>query len=206
MNFRRLNVVLAVALVAVWAVTLMTRQDRTRRSRSFMPEMAYSVTHEAQAESRFWPDGAPPPPPAGSIPRGHAGLGYRPTKEDAQRAGRELANPFPKDLPTLERGARVFANYCFPCHGPTGLGDGPVTKAGVPAPPSLLGESARRMADGRIFHIITFGQGNMPGHAAQIPREDRWKAALHVREIQRAADADAAAAAKAAAEAKREPK
>ncbi len=98
-----------------------------------------------------------------------------------------MKNPFAADGTALARGAAVFANYCALCHGGTGLGDGPVTKSGFPAPPSLLGDSARRMPDGRIFHIITFGQGNMPGHAAQIPREDRWKAALHVRELQKAA-------------------
>lgn len=193
MTSRGINLVLTLVLVLVWGLTLATRQDRSRRSRSFMPEMAFSLTHEAQGESRWWPGGAPPPPPEGTIPRGHPPLRYRATKEDAQRAGRELRSPFAKDEAARTRGARVFANYCFPCHGPAGLGDGPVTKAGVPAPPSLLGDSARKMADGRVFHIITYGQGNMPGHGAQIPREDRWKATLHIRELQRAAGVEAAA-------------
>ncbi len=199
------NALLAAALVAAWTFTLAVREDRTRRNRSFMPEMSYSLTLEAQGENAApfasgerprSEDGGPMAaasrggallPPEGSIPRGHPPLAYRVGKEEAERAGRELKNPFNAAAPALERGAAVFSNYCVVCHGGTGLGDGPVTKSGFPAPPSLLGDSARRMADGRIFHIITFGQGNMPGHAAQIPREDRWKAALHVRTLQQPA-------------------
>lgn len=183
MSQGRLNALLAAALAAIWGLTWATREDPGRRSHTFMPEMARSLTHEAQAEAA-WAGGLPPGPPEGSIPRGHPPLPYRAGKEDAERAGRELKNPFAADEPSLARGAKVFGNYCAVCHGAGGAGDGTVTKAGVPAPPSLFGDSARRMGDGRIFHVITYGQGNMPAHAAQIFREDRWKAVLHVRRLQ----------------------
>ena len=32
-----------------------------------------------------------------------------------------------------------------------------------------------------MFQILTNGQNSMPSYAAQISREDRWKAILHVR-------------------------
>lgn len=202
----RLNAVLAAVLAAVWALIWLIRPDAGRRSHAFMPEMSASLTHEAQAPSPFWSEGLPPSAPAGTIPRGHPPLGYGPGKEEAERAGRELRNPVAADPAALDRGARVFATYCAVCHGPTGLGDGPVTKAGVPAPPSLYGDSARRMADGRMFHVVTFGQGNMPAHASQVPRPDRWKAVLYVRRLQREADEAARrAAAERAASARKPP-
>jgi len=34
---------------------------------------------------------------------------------------------------------------------------------------------------------VTYGQGNMPGHASQIEPEDRWKVALWVRHLQQEA-------------------
>jgi mono/diheme cytochrome c family protein len=37
------------------------------------------------------------------------------------------------------------------------------------------------MKDGQLFHIITFGQGNMPSYAAQVDRDDRWKVVRFVR-------------------------
>ena len=44
------NALLAAALVAAWTFTLAVREDRTRRNRSFMPEMSYSLTLEARAK------------------------------------------------------------------------------------------------------------------------------------------------------------
>jgi hypothetical protein len=35
--------------------------------------------------------------------------------------------------------------------------------------------------------VITYGLRNMPSHAAQLTREDRWKVILHVRSLQKAA-------------------
>ena len=59
-----------------------------------------------------------------------------------------------------------------------------MAKLGVPPPPSLLGESALQMADGRMYHIITFGQGNMAAYAAQVERDDRWRVISYVRQLQ----------------------
>jgi hypothetical protein len=42
-----------------------------------------------------------------------------------------------------------------------------------------------------MFHIITYGKGNMPPHAAQISREDRWKVILHIRSLQAESEATA---------------
>jgi mono/diheme cytochrome c family protein len=64
-----------------------------------------------------------------------------------------------------------------------------VTKQGVPPPPSLLAERALRMADGQMYHIITFGQGNMAAYASQVEREDRWRVINYVRELQKEATA-----------------
>ena len=80
----------------------------------------------------------------------------------------------------------VFANFCQVCHGHTGFGNTPVTQRGFPQPTSLMGERTLVMKDGQMFHVLTFGQGNMPAHAAQLSRADRWSAILHVRLLQRA--------------------
>jgi len=78
------------------------------------------------------------------------------------------------------------------CHGPEAKGDGPVLQLvmqhGIPLPPaSLVAVKPVPLKDGEMFHIITFGQRNMPAHAAQLTREDRWKVILHVRALQQKA-------------------
>jgi hypothetical protein len=60
---------------------------------------------------------------------------------------------------------------------------------GIPLPASLLADKAVQERDGELFYIVTFGQRNMPSHAAQLTREDRWKVILYVRSLQKAAGA-----------------
>ncbi len=68
-----------------------------------------------------------------------------------------------------------------------------VAKRGFPPPPSLVLEHAIKMKDGQMFHVATLGQGNMPGHAAQISRDDRWHVINHIRTLQADAQRKSAA-------------
>ena len=52
-------------------------------------------------------------------------------------------------------------------------------------PPSLHALRATQMPDGELFHVLTYGQGNMPAYAAQMTRDERWMVLLHVRDLQR---------------------
>jgi mono/diheme cytochrome c family protein len=124
-------------------------------------------------------------PPLGTIIRGQMPLHYQPTLQDAIRAGQELQNPFCfDDTDRLERGTSIFTNYCQVCHGPLGLGNGPITRGGFPPPSSLLAERAVQMKDGQMFHVLTYGQGNMPAFNGPLSSDDRWSVILHIRMLQ----------------------
>lgn len=159
--------------------------DRTQRNYEVFRDMADSVPYDAFAPNPCFADGKTlQVPVAGTVPRGLAPLRFAATPEDAKRAGVELANPFAADpAGTLERGRKVFAVYCAICHGATGQGDGPVTRRGVPPPPPLTSEKVRAAPDGQLFHIVTFGQGNMASYASQIERDDRWRVIRYVRTL-----------------------
>lgn len=175
--------ILTIALLAGISVSL--GRDFERPNVRFLPEMVRSVPYDAFDASPVFEDGMTLRPPApGTIARGHMPLGFGPGEEEALRAGRELTNPLATTTEALERGGRVYRAFCQVCHGEGGAGDGPVTTRGFPPPPSLLADNARGMADGRLFHVVSFGQGNMPAYAAQIAPEDRWKVVLHVRSLQ----------------------
>lgn len=228
------NVALAVVFALVLGLNLLLTPDPTERNFELLPDMVESVAYDSFAPNPVFADGKTlQRPPAGTIPVGAMPLHYGATPAEADRAGRELANPFapPDPAPSaapaaagaspeaklrveaaraaetayrqdLTRGEAVFATFCQVCHGDSGLGDGPVAKRGFPAPPSLVAQHALDMPDGKIFHLVTYGGTNMPSYAAQVPRADRWKAILYVRELQRrglAAARQAAAAAAAAA-------
>lgn len=183
-----LVVVLLLLIAGHWAVP----SNQTQRNFRFLPGMVDSVAYEAQARApRF--DGefvVDLRPPEGSVARGHEPLPYGSGAEGAALAATDLVSPLsPDDAAATARGAFVFSTFCVTCHGPQGLGDGPASKQGVPPPPSLLGEQALSMSDGRMYHIITFGQGNMAAYASQVERDDRWRVIRYVRQLQQQAAA-----------------
>ncbi len=183
------NVVLLLAVIALLAANWVFHADTSRPNYEFLPQMAHSARYNAFAANPEFPSGATlQPSPAGTIARGYMPLHYDATPESATRAGVELKSPI--DLSSQQarqRGATVFSNYCAVCHGPTGTGNGPVTRRGVPPPPSLLVEHALGLKDGQIFHILTFGQNNMPSYASQLSRRDRWSVIAYVRSFQASA-------------------
>ena len=181
------NSLLLVIVAALLSANWLLRADPSTRNIDIFPNMAKSVPYDAFAANPNFADGMTlRRPVAGTVVRGMMPLHYAATPADAQRAGVELKNPFAAtDANALARGAAIYATYCEICHGPLGKGDGTVAQRGFPAPPSLLAPKAMNLADGQIFHIMTFGQNNMPSYASQIDREDRWKVILHVRTLQR---------------------
>lgn len=158
--------------------------DPTQRNWEFVPEMVDSVPYDSYAENPVTRDGktlqAPPP---GTIARGVTPFHFGPGNAEAERAGRDLTNPLPKDAANLARGDKVFHSICTPCHGSGGQGDGPIIPR-FPSPPSLTATHARQLPDGRIFHIISRGQGLMPSHAAQVAPLDRWRVVQFIRSLQ----------------------
>jgi mono/diheme cytochrome c family protein len=180
------NVLLLGVLLALVSLEWSVRTDATRPNVEVFPDMVHAVPAETFAANSVLPGGrTSQPPPEGSIARGIRPLPFAATPEGAVRAGEILVNPLaPDDAEAARRGSDVFATFCRSCHGDAGLGDGPVTRRGVPPPPSLLAERARGLKDGQIFHIVTYGQANMAPLAAHLTREDRWKVVLHVRALQ----------------------
>ncbi len=187
------NVFLFLAVLCLIAANVVLRPNHTNLNYEFLPQMAHSPRYNAYAPNSTFRDGKTlQVPPSGTIARGYMPLHYAATTQDALRAGQELRSPI--DLGSQqarERGSSVFANYCVVCHGSGGLGNGTVTQRGFPPPPSLLAMHALEMKDGQMFHVLTFGQNNMPSYAGQLSRADRWSAIAYVRALQAAARPEA---------------
>ncbi len=187
MTIKTINIVLFLVFIVLVGMIVLVRRDYTTRNVELLPGMVTSVAYQPQSPNTNWPDGKTLQPPVrGAVIRGFEPFPYRATPSDALRAGLELRSPLdPKDSTAdLARGAFVFGNMCKPCHGPTGAGDGPVPQHGFPPPPSFNSETAVKMKDGQMVHIITVGQRNMPGLAAQVTRLDRWRVTKYVRSLQ----------------------
>ncbi|PKN95346.1 MAG: hypothetical protein CVU44_01305 [Chloroflexi bacterium HGW-Chloroflexi-6] len=92
---------------------------------------------------------------------------------------------FPASAPDVANGAALFAEKCAPCHGPTGMGDGPqASMLSVNVPVLAQPEIARRAAPARWFTIVT--QGNianfMPGFAS-LSDQERWDVVAYAQSL-----------------------
>jgi mono/diheme cytochrome c family protein len=94
-----------------------------------------------------------------------------------------LRNPAARTAESLERGSELYQIYCYPCHGTTGQGDGPITAKFIP-PPSLTAQQARRLSDGQLHSLIRYGRGIMPPYGDKIRGLDRWHLVNHLRVLQ----------------------
>lgn len=126
-------------------------------------------------------------PPANTAPRGFNPYKYRNKPLDAEA---NLVNPLAGDFSPqiIELGKAKYDIYCGICHGPTGHGDGSIAPKMLVQPKNLVEEkaNARTYKDGRIFHVITDGQGLMGSYDTQITDEKaRWAVVNYVRTLQR---------------------
>jgi mono/diheme cytochrome c family protein len=180
------NTILFIIVIALFSLHWVLRSDPSRRNIEVMPDMAQSPAYASFGANQNFRDGMTLRGPVPrTVVRGRMPLHYVATPADALRAGRELRSPFaPNDAKVLARGKFVFETYCMTCHGVHGTGDGTVAQRGYPTPASLLAPRAVQMADGQLFHVLTYGQNNMPSYAAQVGREDRWRVIAYVRSLQ----------------------
>lgn len=190
------NLALVIAIGLLVLVNVATPADPGLKNWEVLTEMVHSRAYESQsANPHVTGRQTLLRPVPGTVVRGFLPMHYSNTPGDAKRAGYELANPLKPSVKNIARGTAVYQNFCEVCHG-GGLGNGPVSKFGVPPPPSLFAKNALAMPDGELFHIISYGGKNMPGYAARVDRNDRWRAILYVRSMQVAMKAAAAAEAK----------
>lgn len=128
---------------------------------------------------------APRPLPEGAVPVSSA-----PTY-GLLEADTALSNPLRATSDNVSRGRELFGQFCTPCHGVSGTGDGPVIMSeerplGIPPTPALdlHSDRAKGYSDGYVWGMIAEGRGLMPSYR-RIPADERWNLVLYVRHLQR---------------------
>jgi mono/diheme cytochrome c family protein len=174
-----------ISLFIVSVLVFSCSQDPNEKGIEVFPDMVYPVAYQAFSENSLTPNGETMlKAPKGSISRGYVPFHYGEGEAEAERAGVELKNPIASDAKSIERGKFLYTNTCQVCHGDTGKGDGPIIPK-FPNPPSFTSRALADYPDGRMYHIITMGFGDMPSHSAQLNDTDRWHVVNYIRELQK---------------------
>jgi mono/diheme cytochrome c family protein len=93
-----------------------------------------------------------------------------------------IPNPTPAGDSSLANGRKYYQINCAVCHGDRAMGDGPVTKYGMPGI-NLATDMTKGRSDGYIFGIIRNGRGLMPPYN-RIEEMDRWDVVNYLRALQ----------------------
>jgi mono/diheme cytochrome c family protein len=97
-----------------------------------------------------------------------------------------VKNPVSPTPNSINRGRQAFMKACRHCHGPKGLGDGPLAPKN-PSPENLTdAEWKYGSTDGEIFAIIANGVGGdseMKGVRSEMTATDMWSIVNFLRSI-----------------------
>lgn len=101
---------------------------------------------------------------------------YRPPTP-AEEQPVELKTVFPIVPPDPAQGEAIYVEKCLPCHGETGMGDGPQA-ANLPNPAAPLGDPALARASRPVdwYQVVTVGnlERFMPGFTQSLNDRQRW--------------------------------
>ena len=229
MNLNRINIILAILLFLSVGVVVSSRVDYSQPNWEFLPEMKRSPASDAYAANPNFPNGRTlQAPVAGTIARGELPLYFEPV-EGEDVPGQELSNPYKFEIESeqqtdqnkeeskaatesrqrfqasIDRGTKIFHVFCSSCHGPSGAGDGLVSKRSTLRPQSITTGKTVQMQDGQLFYILTKGIRTMPSMSSQLSREDRWDVINFLRSLQEEAAKNTSQAATDSANTEQEP-
>jgi mono/diheme cytochrome c family protein len=95
---------------------------------------------------------------------------------------------------------RIYLINCGICHGTKLDGNGPLWKGGdgpyTAAPRNLISDPlTMNMAEGTMFHSITYGKNLMGGYGSQLSSKQRWEIVAYIKQKQKEAGGAATATA-----------
>lgn len=177
---------------------------RRNPGRVYMPDMAYSRAYETYASTENLKAKGinyTAMPVNGTMARGEMLFTYPYTNDSAGYVNSSnVKNPLNPDSIDMVEAERKYLIYCGVCHGAKLDGNGPLWKDGAgpfpAAPKSFMADDMKKMAEGTMYHSVTYGKNTMGSYASQLNVHDRWGVIAYIKKKQGggAATADSAKA------------
>jgi len=180
------------------AIAFVSCDSKREPGKVYMPDMGYSRGYETYAErdsSKFTMSAEEKGgskifynavPAAGTIKRGELMPYTLPNDSNGYKMSAAVPNPI-ADMTEAEmkEAGRLFNINCAICHGEKGAGNGPISTSGkIGGIANLTLDTYVKMADGTMFHSLTYGKNNMGSYASQLSRQQRWMIIKYIRTLQ----------------------
>ncbi|MGZ3794637.1 MAG: c-type cytochrome [Bdellovibrio sp.] len=128
-------------------------------------------------------------PPEHTVPVGFKPYRYGVDAEASSKNPNPLAGKM--DDETLITGQKYFETNCAICHGSKGEGavaaNTSVSQTMALKPPPIVSDKVKAWTDGRLYHVLTMGQGVMGPYASHIPQKYRWQVVNYIRFLEKQA-------------------
>lgn len=155
---------------------------------TYMPDMGYSRAYEAYAPNDLKSEGINyvPYPVEGTIRRNDLFPYTLPNDTNGYKMSAEVKDPLPPlDSSGLNEAQRLFNINCAICHGVNLDAQGPLAVSGkVGGIANFKLEQYVKLPEGTMFHVATYGKGNMGSYASQLSRKQRWMVVQYIKSQQ----------------------
>ena len=185
------KILIVTGCIAVGIAMVSCGGTRRKTGRAYMPDMAYSRAYETYATTANL-DSAEihyiARPVEGTIARGDAFPYSLKNDSSGYALSAGITNPYDSVEIDMKEAERLYLVNCGICHGAKLDGNGPLWNGGdgpyPAAPKNLLGDDMKALKPGTIFHVVTYGKGQMGSYASQLSTKQRWEVVKYVKSKQ----------------------
>ena len=174
--------------IFILVIAFISCRGKRDPGRVYMPDMAYSRAYEAYAQNNLKQDGINYVnyPVDGTIRRGDLFAYTLLNDSNGFKMAAGIKSPLPVlDSNQLMEAQRLYNINCAICHGANMDAQGPLATSGlVGGIANLKLDQYIKEPEGQMFHVVTYGKGNMGSYAAQLDRKERWMVVQYVKSEQ----------------------
>ena len=182
------NIKAALAPLGVGVLLFSGCLDKRHPGLIYMPDMANSRAYEAYAPNNLKSENINyiPSPVQGTIKRGDLFPYTLPNDTIGYRMSAEIKDPLPPlDSVSMNEAQRLFNINCAICHGTNLDAQGPLAASGkVGGIANLKLDQYKKLPEGTMFHVATYGKNNMGSYASQLDKKQRWMVVQYIKSQQ----------------------
>lgn len=188
MSMKKTSLITIVIALLFLGSVIIGCGNKREPGRAYMPDMTYARSYQTYSQNNLKDSGINylNYPVEGTIRRGDLFPYTLPNDSNGYKMSAEVKDPLPAiDSFQMLEAQRLFNINCAICHGPNMDAQGPLATSGkVGGIANLKADAYLKMAEGTMFHTVTYGKNNMGSYASQLSRKQRWMVIQYIKATQ----------------------
>jgi mono/diheme cytochrome c family protein len=185
------KILIITGIVVTGVMIVSCGGPRRNPGRAYMPDMNYSRAYETYASTENLKKlkvNYNAMPVEGTVARGDMFAYTIKNDVGGYIESATVKNPLDSSAIDMKEAQRLYLVNCGICHGSKLDGNGPLYNNGkgpfTAAPRNFMDNEMKAMAEGTMFHSVTYGKGNMGSYASQLSIPQRWQVIAYIKSKQ----------------------